>query len=138
MTRALRSGAAQINASFASLSQAYASDAARKVTTAQMSSESNLAIARQNEQARYDIASNGLKEQSSLIKERAQLAQISRQEELSGLLSLETQREGIEHQHLQFLQGTYQQGTVAYATAQRQVEELASVVILNYRHITHA
>jgi len=114
-TSALRSGAAQINATFASLSQAYASDAARKITTAQTSSDTELAIARQNEQTRYDIALNGVKGQSSLVKEQAQTAQISRQEELSSLLALETQREGIERQHLQFLQSTYQQGTVAYA-----------------------
>jgi hypothetical protein len=60
-TSALRSGAAQINATFASLSQSYASDAARKITTAQTSSDTELAIARQNEQTRYDIALNGVK-----------------------------------------------------------------------------
>jgi hypothetical protein len=125
-TSALRSGAAQINATFASLSQAYASDAARRIATTQTSGDNELAIARQNEQARYDIALNGVKGQSSLVKEQAQLAQISRTEELSSLLSLETRREDIERQHLQYLQSTYQQGTVAYAAAQRQIEELAS------------
>ena len=125
-TGALRSGAAQINATFASLSQAYASNAARKITTAQTSSGTELAIARQNEQSRYDIALNGVKGQSSLVKEQALTAQISRQEELSSLLALETQRESIERQHLQFLQSTYQQGTVAYAAAQRRIDELAS------------
>jgi hypothetical protein len=134
-TSALRSGAAQINATFASLSQAYASDAARKITTAQSSSDTELAIARQNEQTRYDIALNGVKGQSSLVKEQAQTAQISRQEELSGLLALETQREGIERQHLEFLQSTYQQGTVAYAAAQRRIEELASQSALRRQEI---
>ena len=134
-TSALRSGAAQINATFASLSQAYASDAARKITTAQTSSDTELAIARQNEQTRYDIALNGVKGQSSLVKEQAQTAQISRQEELSSLLALETQREGIERQHLQFVQSTYQQGTVAYAAAQRRIEELASQSALRRQEI---
>src|ERR1700719_3945912 len=67
-TSALRGGAAQINATFPSLSQAYANDAARKITTAQTSSDTELAIARQNEQTRYDIALNGVKGQSSLVK----------------------------------------------------------------------
>jgi hypothetical protein len=125
-TSALRSGAAQINATFASLSQTYASDASRRIATTQTSGDNELAMARQNEQARYDIALNGVKEQSSLVKEQAQVAQISRQEELSSLLALETQRGGIERQHLQILQSTYQQGTVAYAAAQRKIEELSS------------
>ena len=125
-TNALRNGAAQINATFASLSQAYATDAARKITMAQTSSDNELAIARQNEQVHYDIASNGIKEHSSLIKEQAQMTQISRQEELSSLLSLETQREDIERRHLQFQLTTYQQGTAAYAAAQRKIEEAAS------------
>jgi hypothetical protein len=68
-TSALRSGAAQINASFASLSQAYGSAAAKKIATVQTSSDTELAIARQNEQARYDIALNGVKGQASLVKE---------------------------------------------------------------------
>ncbi|MGH6936763.1 MAG: hypothetical protein ACRED2_11385, partial [Methylocella sp.] len=67
-----------------------------------------------------------VREQVSLVKQQAQTAQISRQEELSNLLALDTQREGIERQHLQFVQSTYQQGTVAYAAAQRRIEELAS------------
>src|ERR1700720_2959603 len=88
-TSALRSGAAQINASFASLSQAHGTAAAKKIVTVQTSSDTELAIARQNEQARYDIALNGVKGQVSLIKEQAATAQISRQEELSSLLALE-------------------------------------------------
>ena len=125
-TSALRSGATQINASFASLSQAYGGAAAKKIATVQTSSDTELAIARQNEQARYDIALNGVKGQVSLVKEQAQTAQISRQQELSSLLALDTQRQGIERQYLQFLQSTYQQGTVAYAAAQRRIDELAS------------
>jgi hypothetical protein len=60
-TSALRQGAAQINATFASLSQAYASDAARKFGMAQTACENEIAIALQNEQARNDIALNGVK-----------------------------------------------------------------------------
>jgi hypothetical protein len=134
-TSALRSGAAQINASFASLSQAYGSAAAKKIATVQTSSDTELAIARQNEQARYDIALNGVKGQVSLVKEQAQTGQISRQEELSSLLALETQREGIERQHLQFVESTYQQGTVAYAAAQRRIDELASQSALRRQEI---
>jgi hypothetical protein len=56
-TSALRNGPAQINAAFASLSQAYASDAARKITMAQTSHDNELSIARHNNQARLDSAS---------------------------------------------------------------------------------
>jgi hypothetical protein len=134
-TSALRSGATQINASFASLSQAYGTATAKKIATVQASSDTELAIARQNEQARYDITLNGVKEQVSLVKEQAQTAQISRQQELSGLLALDTQREDIERQHLQFLQSTYQQGTVAYAAAQRRIDEFASQSALRRQEI---
>ncbi|MGB6326686.1 MAG: hypothetical protein WBG11_13200, partial [Methylocella sp.] len=134
-TSALRSGAAQINASFASLSQAYGSAAAKKIATVQTSNDTELAIARQNEQARYDIALNGVKKQVSLVKEQAETAQISRQQELSSLLALETQREDIERQNLQFLESTYQQGTVAHAAVQRRIEELASQSALRRQEI---
>jgi hypothetical protein len=76
-----------------------------------------------------------VKEQVSLVKEQAQTAQISRQEELSSLLALETQREDIERQYLQFVESTYQQGTVAYAAAQRRIEELASQSALRRQEI---
>lgn len=134
-TSTLRSGAAQINASFASLSQVYGNAAAKKIATVQTSSDTELAIARQNEQARYGIALNGVKGQLSLVKEQAQTGQISRQQELSSLLALESQRENIERQHLQVLQGTYQQGTVAYAAAQRRIEEFASQSALRRQEI---
>jgi hypothetical protein len=60
-TSALRHGAAQINASFAPLSQAFASDAARKFAMAQTACDNEIAIARQNGQARNDVALNGVK-----------------------------------------------------------------------------
>jgi len=134
-TSALRSGAAQINSSFASLSQAYGSAAAKNIATVRTSSDTELAIARQSVQAQYDIASNGVKEQVSLVKEQAQTGQISRQQELSSLLALEAQREDIERQYLQFVQNTYQQGTVAYAAAQRRIDELASQSALRRQEI---
>ncbi|MGH6822373.1 MAG: hypothetical protein ACREC4_02605 [Methylocella sp.] len=134
-TSALRSGAAQINASFASLSQAYGTAAAKKIATVQTSSDTELAIARQNEQARYDIALTGVKGQVSLVNEQAQTGQISRQQELASLLALDKQREDIERQHLQILQSTYQQGTVAYAAAQRRIDELASQSALRRQQI---
>lgn len=134
-TSALRNGAAQINATFATLSQAYANDAARKITTAKTTGENEFAIARQNEQARYSIALNGVKEQISLVKQQGQTAQISRQEELSSLLALETQRESFVRRRLQIVQTTNQQGTAAYAAAQRRIEELASESALRRREI---
>ena len=134
-TSALRSGAAQINSSFASLSQASGSAAAKNIATVRTSSDTELAVARQSVQAQYDIASNGVKEQVSLVKEQAQTGQISRQQELSSLLALETQREDIERQYLQFVQNTYQQGTVAYAAAQRRIDELASQSALRRQEI---
>ena len=51
------------------------------------------------------------------------------------MLALEQQREEIETQHLQMLRGTYQQGTLAYATVQRQIEELASQSALRRQEI---
>ncbi|MGH6838719.1 MAG: hypothetical protein ACREDT_07940 [Methylocella sp.] len=134
-TSALRSGASQINASFASLSQAYGSAATKKIATVQSSSDTELAISRQNEQARYDIALNGVKGQASLVKEQAQIGQISRQQELSSLLALNAQRTDIERQYLQSVLGTYQQGTVAFAAAQRRIDELASQSALRRQEI---
>jgi hypothetical protein len=60
-TSAFRHGAVQINATFAPLSQAFASGAARKFAMAQTACDNEIAIARQNEQARSDIALNGVK-----------------------------------------------------------------------------
>jgi hypothetical protein len=132
---ALRNGAAQINATFASLSQAYVSNAAQKITTQQAAGAAEMSIARQQEQERYAIALGGVREQSAFIKEQAQLAQISRQEELSGLFALERQREDIERQHLISLQKDYQEGTAAYAAVQRRLEDLTSQSALRRQQI---
>ena len=62
MTSALRNGPTQINADFASLSRAYASDATRKITMTQTSPDNQLSIARHINRARLDaIAANGVK-----------------------------------------------------------------------------
>jgi hypothetical protein len=135
MTASLRAGATQINAAFAGLSQAYTSNAAQKIASAKSSSDADLAIARQAEQARYDIALNGLSLQSSLIKEQAQTGQMSRRQELASLLASEREREDIEARHLQTLQSMYRQGTLAYATVQRQIDELASQSALRRQQI---
>jgi hypothetical protein len=76
-----------------------------------------------------------VKGQVSLVKEQAQTGQISRQQELSSLLALETQRDEIERRHLQLLESTYQQGTVAYAAAQRRIEEFTSQSALRRQEI---
>ena len=134
-TASLRAGAGQVNASFASLSQAYASNAAQQIASTKSASDAELAIARQTEQGRTDIALNGLKLQESLIKEQAQTGQISRQQELAELLAAEKQREEIEAQHLLALRDSYPQETLAYATAQRQIDELASQSALRRQQI---
>ncbi|WP_374308837.1 hypothetical protein [Methylocella sp.] len=125
-TNALSDSSARVGASFAGLSQAYAGSAARDAASAREVGESGLAAARQAEQARYDIELNGAKLRAGLIREQAQTGQISRQEELGQLLAAERQREDIEAVHLRTLQGLYEQGSAGYASAQRQIDELAS------------
>ncbi|HET6377940.1 MAG TPA: hypothetical protein VFG05_06485 [Methylocella sp.] len=131
----LRSGAEQINAAFVTLSQAHLNASIRRIATVQTASSAELAAARQSEQAKYDIALKGMKEQSAIVRQLAQTSQISRQDELARLLALEAQREAIERQHLQFQQSTLQQGTTAYAAAQRRLEELSSQSALRRREI---
>ncbi|ACK51963.1 conserved hypothetical protein [Methylocella silvestris BL2] len=134
-TTTLNAGASQINASFANLTQAYVSSSGQEITSARAASEAQIAIARQTEQARFDIALNGAKLNTALIREQAQTGQISRQEELAGLLASEKQREDIEALHLQSLQGLYAQGSAAYANVQRQIDELASQSVLRRQEI---
>jgi hypothetical protein len=88
-TSVLGNGPAQINADFASLSQAYSSDAARKITMAKTARDDALSIARHINQARLDIAANRVKERTSFVKELARGAHISSQQELSGHLTFE-------------------------------------------------
>lgn len=125
-TGTLRAGADQINSSFGILSQASASAVARNVGTVQQSSDATLAIARQNEEARYDIALNGANERSSFIRQQSQTAQIAQGDELSSLLAVQQQKEDNERQNLQSLQTTLQQGITVYSDTQRRIDELAS------------
>ncbi|MGH6842206.1 MAG: hypothetical protein ACREDV_08975 [Methylocella sp.] len=60
-TSAVRHVADRNNADFASRPKFYASDAAVKITTAEMSRDNALSIARHIDQARRDIAANRVK-----------------------------------------------------------------------------
>lgn len=123
---ALQSGASQLETSFGSASRAYAVNATQQVSTIQSSSAAELSVARDVESSRYAIALNGVRQQISIVREQAHTSQISRQEELSSLLDLDRQREDIERWHLDFLAGSYRQGTDAYAAAQAKMAEIAS------------
>jgi hypothetical protein len=122
----LRNGANQLNASFGSLTQAYAAQAARQTSAMRAASGDELVIARQTEQSRRALALSGLREQATSVRQQAQLAQISRQDELTSLLTLENRRVDVERNYLQFLAGSYRQGTSAYAATQHRLEELTS------------
>lgn len=124
--RAMRNGAAQMASSFGALSAAYASSAAQKVRVAKDGGDDALAIAREQENAQFDIAMNGVKMREAVVKEAAQTAQLGHQEELASLLALENEREAIERRHLQILQSTYEEGSTEYASTQRKIDELAS------------
>ncbi|WP_158810119.1 hypothetical protein [Beijerinckia sp. L45] len=134
-TSTLQSGAAQINASFAALGQAYAAGMAQRLDSARSYSDDELAIARSGDKAQTDIALNGIKERQSAVKEQAQLSQMSREQELAALLQLESQREQLERSHLTFLQSTYADNAVAFANVQRQIDELASQSALKRQDI---
>jgi len=132
---ALRNGAAQLDTSFAAASRGYITSTGQWLSSAQASSAAELAMARQTEASRYDIAANGVREQISLVRQQAQTAQISRQQELTSLLGLDRQREEIDRNHLQFLVGTYRQGTAAYIDAQGRITELASEAAVRRQEI---
>jgi hypothetical protein len=134
-TGAMQSGAARINASFATLGQAYAAGMAQRLDSARSYSDDELAIARSGDKEKTDIALNGVKTQESAVKEEAQLSQISHQEELASLLALENSREQIELAHLTFLQSTYTDDATAFANVQRQIDELASQSALKRQQI---
>ena len=134
-TGALQGGVAQINASFATLGQAYAAGLAQRLDDARTYSDDELAIARAGDRAKTDIALNGVKLQQSQVKEQAQLSQTSHEEELSALLALESQREAIERNHLVFLQSTYKDNATQFASVQRQIDELASQSALRRQEI---
>ena len=124
-TGALRNGATQINASFLSLSQAYARNASQQASVEEATGDAALANARRVQQARYENALEGVKRQSALIKEQSQANQISRQEELTSLLGLESQREDIELRCLEISKDANLEGTKEFTAAQRGLEDLA-------------
>jgi hypothetical protein len=122
----LRSGAGLVDASFASVSRGVTSNVARLLSNADASSAAELSVARKAEANRYDVALKGVGERIGLVREQAQTAQIARQQELASLLGFDRQREDIERNHIQFLAGTYRQGTSAYAAAQAMWTDIAS------------
>ena len=125
-TSALRSGASQLGGTFSSLSQAYAQSAAQAAQTSRDANETQLAIAREQANAQYRLALDGVKMQEALVKEQTQTSQISDQQQLQSLLALEAQREAIERQHLQAVQATYAQDLDAYLRLQQRLEEIES------------
>lgn len=131
----MRSGAAQIASSFGALSAAYANGTAQNVQSAAEASAQILAIEREQENARYRIALNGVKMSQALVKEEAQTAQMSNEQERSGLLALEDERESLERQHLQALQATWAEGSKQYEAYQLKLETLASQSALRREQI---
>lgn len=134
-TGALRNGAAQVGASFSSLSAAYAKTATQAAQASQAAAETQLAIAREQENAQFTIAADGIKMQEALVKEETQTALLSHQQELASLLALEDQREQIERRHLQVLQSTYQENSRAYLRVQQEIDTLASQSALRREQI---
>ncbi len=132
---AMKSGASQLEASFASVSRGYGANAAQRVSGMQSSSAAELSVARQLESSRYAIALNGVREQISLVRQQAQTAQISRQQELTSLLALDRQREEVERRHLQVVAGLHRQGTAGYVAAQARMTEIASESALRRQEI---
>ncbi len=125
-TSASRSGASQLGGTFSTLSQAYAQSATQAAQTSRDASETQLAVAREQANAQYQIALDGVKMQEALVKEQTQTSQISYEQQLQSLLALESQREAVERQHLQAVQATYAQDSDAYLRVQQRLEEAES------------
>ncbi len=134
-TGALKAGAAQVGSSFAGMTAAYAAGVARETSLVQGASDDQLAIARQGDRATTDIALDAVKLKQSQVKEEARLSQTSHDEERAQLLALEADREEIERQHLTFLQTTYRDNAGAYASVQRQIDELSAQSALKRQEI---
>ena len=122
-TAALRSGASQLGETFASVSQAYARSVTQGAETSRAANATLLSIAREQANAQYQIALDGVKMQEALVKEQAQTAQISHEQQLQSLLGLENQREALERRHLQAVQATYAQNSAGSVQAQQKLEE---------------
>ena len=134
-TSAMKSGAEQVGTSFAGLNQAYAAGVAQRLALVKGASDDELAAARAGDRAETDIALDGVKQKQVVVREEAQISQISHDEERAQLLALEAEREDIERRHLAFLQGTYADNATAYANAQRQIDELAAQSALKRQEI---
>ncbi|WP_395664563.1 hypothetical protein [Methylocella sp.] len=132
---AFGAGAQQVSASFAVMSQAAQGASAGAAASARAANETQIAIARQGEEARYAVAQNGLKAQASLIREEAQTGRMSRQEELAALIANEREKEDAETRHFRSVQELYAQGTLGFARAQRELEEIASQSALRRQEI---
>lgn len=137
-TATLKSGANEVNASFAALNQAYAAGVARRLDLVKAGSDEELAAARAGDRAQTDIALDGIRLKQSQVKEEAQLSQISHEEERAQMLALEAEREEIEARHLAFLQSTYKDNAAAFANVQRQIDELAAQSALKRQEIERA
>jgi hypothetical protein len=134
-TGALRNGAAQVGASFSSLSAAYARNATQAAQASQEAAETQLAIAREQANAQFTIAQNGIKMQEALVKEETQTGQMSNEQQLASLLALEDQREAIERRHLELLQSTYEENSRAYLRVQQEIDTAASQSALRREQI---
>jgi hypothetical protein len=132
---ALRTGATQLDTTFASVSRGYASNAATRFSNAQASEAAELAAARETEASRYAITLTGIRQQISFVREQAQTAQISREQELTALLTIDRQREGIERNHFEFLTRNYRQGTAAFAASQERLTEIVNESAMRRREI---
>ena len=131
----MRTGAAQVGLTFAELQQAYSAGVAQRLSLVKGESDQELAVTRAGDRAATDIALDAVKLKQSQVQEEAQLAQMSRADEVSQLLALEADREAIERRHLTFLQQTYSDNAAQYANVQRQIDELAAQSALKRQQI---
>ena len=131
----MRGSAAQMAASFGTLSAAYANGAKQQLTSVKQASDEIVAIEKDQENARFQIALNGVKMNEALVKEEAQTSLIGHDQERADLLALEDEREAIERRHLETLQSAYAQGTAEYAAYQAKLEVLTSQSALRREQI---
>ncbi len=131
----MRNGATQIASSFGVLSAAYANGATENVRSAASASAQVVAIAQEQESARYQIALNGVKMNQALVKEEAQTSQLSHAQERTQLLALEDEREAIERRHLQSQLAGLDEGSKEYEIVQSKLEALTSQSALRREQI---
>lgn len=134
-TASLKAGAQQVESSFQSLNRAYAAGVAQRLDLVKAGSDDEVAAARAGDRAQTDIALDAVKQKQTQVKEEAQLAQLSHEDERAQLLALEADREDIERRHLLFLQQTYRDNAAQYANVQRQIDELAAQSALRRQQV---